>query len=58
LYIEGIYDHLRVVDLLGKEVLYSTYTESVDVSGINNGMYLMEVIYDAKTYYQNIQIVH
>ena len=58
LYIEGIYDHLRVVDLLGKEVLYSTYTESVDVSGLNNGMYLMEVIYDAKTYYQNIQIVH
>ena len=36
LYVEGEYDYLRVIDVLGKEVLYSTYLESIDVSNYKN----------------------
>ena len=34
----------KVIDLLGKEVLYSRHAESVDVSALNNGLYLLEII--------------
>ena len=56
LYFEGKYDYLRVIDLLGKEVLNSTYVESIDVSGINNGLYLFEFITSKRKYTQKIQI--
>ena len=56
LYIGGKYDDLRVIDLLGKEVLHSTYIESIDITGLNDGMYLLEIIDSKKKYYQKIQV--
>jgi hypothetical protein len=56
LYIDGEYDYLRVFDLLGKEVLYSTYVESINVNNFNNGMYLLEITYSNNKYYQKIQV--
>jgi len=56
LYVKGLYDYLRIIDLLGKEVLYSTYLESIDVSKLNNGLYLLEIISSDKRYSQKIQI--
>ena len=56
LYVKGKYDYLRIIDLLGKEVLYSTYVESIDVSKLNNGLYFMEIISSDKRYSQKIQI--
>ena len=56
LYIEGEYDYLRIIDLLGKEILYSRYAESVDVSNLNSGLYLLEIISSDKRYSQKIQI--
>ncbi len=58
LYIEGMYDNLRIINLLGKEVLFSSYTELIDLSKLYNGMYLIEIMYDKKKYYHNLQIVH
>ena len=56
LYIEGKYDYLRVIDLLGKEVAYSSYVESIDITGLNDGIYLLEIISAEKKYHQKIQI--
>ena len=56
LYVEGEYDYLRVFDLLGKEVLYSTYVESINVNNLNDGMYLLEISYSNNKYYQKIQV--
>jgi hypothetical protein len=56
LYLEGEYDYLRIIDLLGKEILYSRYAESIDVSSLNNGLYLLEIISSDKRYSQKIQI--
>ena len=56
LYVEGEYDYLRIIDLLGKEVLYSTYLESIDVSNLDNGLYLLEIISSDNRYSQKIQI--
>jgi len=56
LYIGGKYDDLRVIDLLGKEVLHSTYIESIDITSLNDGMYLLEIIDSKKKYYQKIQV--
>ena len=56
LYVKGKYDYLRIIDLLGKEVLYSRYAESIDVSSLNNGLYLLEIISSDKRYSQKIQI--
>ncbi|MBT6815561.1 MAG: T9SS type A sorting domain-containing protein, partial [Flavobacteriales bacterium] len=47
---------LRIIDLLGKEVLHSRYAESIDVSSLNNGLYLLEIISSDKRYSQKIQI--
>jgi hypothetical protein len=43
LFIEGKYDYLRVIDLLGKEVLYSSYTDFVNLSELKNGFYIIEI---------------
>ena len=56
LYIDGKYDYLRVIDLLGKEVLHSDYVELINVANLNNGMYLLEFTSSGKRYYQKIQI--
>jgi hypothetical protein len=56
LHIEGEYDYLRVIDLLGKEVVHFTQAELIDVSSLNDGMYLLEILYAKKKYYQKIQI--
>ena len=56
LYVEGEYDYLRIIDLLGKEILYSRYAESIDVSSLNNGLYLLEIISSDRRYAQKIQI--
>ena len=56
LYIKGKYDYLRVIDLLGKEVAYSSYVESIDITGLNDGIYLLEIISAEKKYHQKIQI--
>ena len=45
-----------VIDLLGKEILHSRYAESIDVSSLNNGLYLLEIISSDKRYSQKIQI--
>ena len=44
LYVEGEYDYLRVIDVLGKEVLYSTYARSIECFHLDNGLYLLEII--------------
>ena len=56
LYVKGEYDYLRIVDLLGKEVLYSKYAEFINVSSLNNGLYLLEIISSDKRYSEKIQI--
>jgi len=56
LYIEGQYDYLRIFDLLGKEVLYSIYLESINVNNLNDGMYLLEIGYSNDKYYKKIQV--
>ncbi|MBT4217991.1 MAG: T9SS type A sorting domain-containing protein, partial [Flavobacteriales bacterium] len=56
LYVKGKYDYLRIIDLLGKEVLYSRYAESIDVSSLNNGLYLLEIISSDRRYTQKIQM--
>jgi len=43
LYVEGEYDFLRVIDVLGKEVLYSTYAKSINISNLKNGLYIIEI---------------
>ena len=56
LYLEGEYDYLRVFDLLGKEVLYSTYVKSINVNNLNDGIYLLEITHTKNKYYQKIEI--
>jgi hypothetical protein len=56
LYLQGEYDYLRIIDLLGKEILHSRYAESIDVSSLNNGLYLLEIISSDSRYTQKIQI--
>ncbi len=56
IYIEGEYDYLRLVDLLGKEVLHATDVKSINVAGLKVGMYMLEIIFANKRYYQKIQI--
>jgi len=56
LYIEGEYDYLRVINLLGKEVLHSTYQESINTASLKNGIYLLEITYTKNKYYQKIQV--
>jgi hypothetical protein len=56
LYIDGEYENLRILDLLGKEVLESSYVKFIDVSNVNNGIYLLELKSSTKKYYKKIQI--
>jgi hypothetical protein len=56
LYIEGEYDYLRIIDLLGKQVFQSENVKSFDISHLNNGVYLLEIISSDKKYAQKIQI--
>jgi len=56
LYVEGEYDYLRVIDVLGKEVLYSTYTKSINISTLKNGLYILEIISSNKKFNKKIQI--
>tara|TARA_X000000368_G_C22999056_1_gene698101 strand:+ start:48 stop:1514 length:1467 start_codon:yes stop_codon:yes gene_type:complete len=56
LYIEGEYDYIKIIDLLGKEVLQSENVKSVDISHLNCGVYLLEIISSDKKYSQKIQI--
>jgi hypothetical protein len=56
LYVDGRYDHLRVFDLLGKEVLYSTYTNSINVATLNNGLYILEITSSNIKFKKKIQI--
>ena len=56
LYIEGEYEFLKVIDLLGKEVLYSSYTNSIDISNLKNGLYILEITSSNKKFNKKIQI--
>ena len=56
LYIEGEYDYLRVIDLLGKAVLSSTYQESINTSSLNNGIYVLEIVHANNKYHKKIQV--
>jgi len=56
LYIEGEYDYLRVIDVLGKEVLNSTYTNSINVSTLKNGLYILEITSSNLKFNKKIQI--
>jgi len=56
LYIEGKYDYLRVIDVLGKEVLNSTYTNSINVSTLKNGLYILEITSSNLKFNKKIQI--
>ena len=56
LYIEGEYDYLRVINLLGKEVLHSTYQESINTASLKNGIYLLEITHIKNKYYQKMQV--
>jgi len=56
LYIDGKYVSLRFIDLLGKEVLHSKYVESINVSNLNDGLYLLEFTSSNKKFYKKIQI--
>jgi len=56
LYVEGEYDYLRVIDLLGKEVLYSTYAKTINISSLKNGLYTLEITSSNKKFNKKIQI--
>ena len=56
LYVEGEYDCLRVIDLLGKEVLYSTYAKTINISTLKNGLYILEITSSNKKFNKKIQI--
>jgi hypothetical protein len=56
LYVEGEYDYLRVIDVLGKEVLYSTYAKSINISTLKNGLYILEITSSNKKFNKKIQI--
>ena len=56
LFVEGEYDYLRVIDILGKEVLHSTYTNSINVSTLKNGLYILEITSSNIKFNKKIQI--
>jgi hypothetical protein len=56
LYVKGEYDYLRVIDVLGKEVLYSTYAKSINISILKNGLYILEITSSNKKFNKKIQI--
>ena len=56
LYVEGKYDYLRVIDILGKEVQYSKYTNSINVSNLKNGLYILEITSSNMKFNRKIQI--
>jgi hypothetical protein len=56
LHIEGKYEFLKVFDLLGKEVLYSTYAKSINISALKNGLYILELTSSNKKFNKKIQI--
>ena len=56
LYIEGEYDYLRVIDLLGNAVLYSTYKKSINTSSLNSGIYVLEIVHANNKYHKKIQV--
>jgi hypothetical protein len=56
LYVEGEYDYLRVIDVLGKEVLYSTYAKTINISTLKNGLYILEITSSNKKFNKKIQI--
>jgi hypothetical protein len=56
LIIEGEYDYLRIIDVLGKEVLYSSYDKLIDTSKLKNGLYILEITFSNKKFNKKIQI--
>ena len=56
MYIEGEYDYLRVIDVLGKEIMYSTYAKSINISTLRNGLYILEITSSNKKFNKKIQI--
>ena len=56
LHIKGKYDYLRVIDLLGKEVLSSSFTDFINVSAIKNGFYIIEITSSNTKFNKKIQI--
>ena len=56
LYVEAEYDYLRVIDVLGKEVLYSTYTKFYKCCTLNNGLYILEITSSNIKFNKKIQI--
>ncbi len=56
IHIEGKYDFLRLIDLLGKEIYHSKYVNFIDINNINNGMYLLEFNSGNKKQIRKIQI--
>ena len=57
LYVAGVYDYIKIIDLLGKEVFQSKKLNSFDISHLNNGVYFIEIMSSDKKYSQKIQIV-
>ena len=56
LYIEGDFDYLNLIDINGKKVLKSLNVNSLDVSNLKSGVYLLEILNGDKKYRHNIQI--
>ena len=56
LFVEGDYDSFQLTDILGKVVLQSDNVKSVNISHLNVGIYLLEIISSDKRYSQKVQI--
>ncbi len=56
LYIEGDFDYFNLIDINGKKVLKSLNVNSLDVSNLKSGVYLLEILNGDKKYRHNIQI--
>ena len=56
LYIEGDFDYFNLIDINGKKVLKSLNINSLDVSNLKSGVYLLEILNGDKKYRHNIQI--
>ena len=57
LYVEGKYEYFTLNDVFGKIVLKSSNVTSVDVSKLNTGVYILEIVDGDKKYSQKVQIV-
>ena len=57
LYVEGKYEYFTLNDVFGKIVLKSSNVSSVDVSKLNTGVYILEIVDGDKKYSQKVQVV-